>query len=297
MPYSAPEHLKTEAPFTNELEFYTTSNMRDFTGLNGPPADTARPGTSQFYSNTEIIPTGYNEQFGWKSVDREEPTRTGTSSGQRANNPHPKESFMVWKFPNTGASREELSQMKKNLMTEICKDKLNSTYQGDYKGLQQGQREQQDLEKYKSFLSGQQHVPERTLNTTVRADFRQPKQNIHLAGNVSRYGANAKKMHTALGAVPTVVDGSPLLDLNLRTSYAEGFQDKSGSCILKPSAIPTLNKYMSTAQEGDKHILQNMLSSLEGMKLQERFQAPAEEVSQGTVQLERLSEFDGPSWK
>ena len=43
-------------------------------------------------------------------------------------NPHPKETFMVWKFPNKLPTAEQL-KLKEQLMEEICQDKIRSTYQ------------------------------------------------------------------------------------------------------------------------------------------------------------------------
>ena len=43
-------------------------------------------------------------------------------------NPHPKETFMVWKFPSK-VPIEENGYPNEHMMKEICKDKIRSTYQ------------------------------------------------------------------------------------------------------------------------------------------------------------------------
>ena len=85
MSYSAPDHLSTDEYNTSSgpTDFYLTSNKRDYTGLSGLPAINARPCTSKFYTKTDTGETGYKEEFGWKTVVKEECMRTGTSSGNR----------------------------------------------------------------------------------------------------------------------------------------------------------------------------------------------------------------------
>nr|XP_006814978.1 PREDICTED: uncharacterized protein LOC102805685 [Saccoglossus kowalevskii] len=82
----------------------------------------------------------YDEQFTWKPPSKREPIRAGSSSGNRRNNPHPHESFMVWKFPKGVPEDQKLypSDLTDSMMDEICMDKCKSTYQDDYLGLPQG---------------------------------------------------------------------------------------------------------------------------------------------------------------
>ena len=88
MAYSLPDRLPGKQNGANNTQ-YETSNMRDYKGLNGIPAQNARPGTSTFYTDTHTGDTKYTDDFAWKTIEREQSTRAGSASGQRKNNPHP----------------------------------------------------------------------------------------------------------------------------------------------------------------------------------------------------------------
>ena len=175
MAYSLPESLpgnKTNKELTMQ---YETSNMRDYQGLSGIPAQNARPGTSNFHTNTKTEDTKYSEDFGWKTVDRDNPHRAGSASGQRKNNPHPLETFMVWKFPDKILESDHA--IKESLLKELCEDKIRSTYQVDYMGLNQG--EETTFRQPENFVTHvQKHIPPKTLNSTVRVDYQSPNTDL-----------------------------------------------------------------------------------------------------------------------
>ena len=60
-----------------------------------------------------------------------------------------------------------------------------------------------------------------------------------------------------------MVNDSPMLSLQLRTSYGKEFDGDLHDSVLKPSAIATLNKVMSKAEEKDCRVLESMLHLLE----------------------------------
>ena len=97
-----------------------------------------------------------------------------------------------------------------------------------------------------------------------------------------------------------MVNDSLMLSLQLRTSYGEKFDGDLHDSVLKPSVIATLNKVMSKAEEKDCRVLESMLHSLERMKINEMTgkSKPSQVYEQNdSGQLERLSEFNGPSLK
>lgn len=265
--------------------FYETSNMRDYKGLPGSPADNGRPGTSNFYSDTQTGETKYNEEFGWKSVTKETQERSGSSSGQRKNNPHPLETFMVWKFPNKMGMSNEM--MKKSLLKELCEDKIRSTYEVDYTGLKQG--EKTSFRQTENFITHvQKHIPPKTLCSTVRVDYQTPETDSHhLEGNTTRYGCNAKKVIPAVGVVPTVVHRSPLMRPTYETSYTDEFaNNEEDDFKVSVPQYPDIAQYTKNMSTKEKIVIQNM------------FDAVHREITEDEpAVVKRISGWDGPSWK
>ena len=69
-----------------------TTNKREFGATFGPPAENARPRTSKIFpSRSNNNSTTYQADFNAKNTKKEEGIRTGSSSGNRRNNPHPSE--------------------------------------------------------------------------------------------------------------------------------------------------------------------------------------------------------------
>lgn len=274
--YSVPENLpEKDCNITmNSHQFYETSNMRDYQGLPGKPAENARPPTSNFYSATDTGATNYTEEFARKDVMKEDFGRPGTCSGQRKNNPHPLETFMVWKFPNK-LPREEQIKIKEELMHEICQDKTRSTYQVDYFGQKQGDESKKSLPS--KFVNTQKNVvPDYTLNTTVRVDYQKPSYKGNLSGNTTRYGCNNKGRQPAVGVVPTVIQRSPLIKPAYDTSYTDEFANQK----YKNEPVTDLCKYMQNMSANEKKVIANMLEAINNKN-----------------PVERISSWDGPSWK
>jgi len=280
MKYSQPQKLieKSDTCFCDPKYIYETSNKRDYKGLDGEPACDARPPTSKFYSDTNTGETGYKEEFGWKSIIREKNNDwPEPSAGQRKNNPHPKETFMVWKFQNTDPNTEK--HTKDELLHEICQDKIRSTYQVDYKGLQQGQKKSaRDSAKY---LSEVKHEPPKTLNTTIRVDYQSPNFRDDLNGHTTRYGCNSNKRAPAKGAVPTCVRGVGTL---YDTSYSKEYIKKESKVKNSHYAHKDISEYLQNMSVNEKQVIANMLDSVKGNKTGDEVQ-------------NRISGWDGPSWK
>jgi len=284
MAYSIPDSLLVKQ--NNDIStLYETSNMRDYKGLPGSPANNGRPGTSNFYSNTNTGDTKYNEDFGWKTVETEIPTKAGSASGQRNNNPHPKETFMVWKFPHKISESDDV--MKESLLKELCEDKIRSTYQVDYMGLKQG--EKSTFRHPENFITHvKKHMPPHTLSSTVRVDYQTPETDLgNLQGNTTRYGCNAKKVIPAIGVVPTVIHRSPLMKPTYDTSYTDEFTNQEEDNIkVSVSQYPDLTQFIKNMSVKEKGVVNKMFSYVKkGVE------------DQPEVIQQRISGWDGPSWK
>jgi len=286
MAYSLPDRLPGKKHASNTQ--YETSNMRDYKGLSGVPAQNARPSTSTFYTDTQSGDSGYSEDFAWKTIEKEEPTRAGSASGQRKNNPHPLETFMVWKFPNK--ILESDNAMKAELLKELCEDKIRSTYQVDYMGLNQG--EETTFRQPENFVTYvQKHIPPKTLNSTVRVDYQAPENDLgNLQGNTTRYGCNSKKVVPAIGVVPTVIKRSPSMKPTYDTSYtAEYATQEEDDMKVYVDMYPDLTQYMKNMTTKEKDVVKKMLKAAQ--ETQEDNKGDGERVQ------ERISGWDGPSWK
>lgn len=81
--------------------------------------------------------THYDSTFNEKRpIDRAEPIRSGTSSGNRANNPHPTNEFMVFRFRPlklTANPNSDWSQpIGDKLLSQCIKSQMKSVYSSDY---------------------------------------------------------------------------------------------------------------------------------------------------------------------
>ncbi|KAM6987513.1 testis-expressed protein 26 [Tautogolabrus adspersus] len=127
---------------------YETSNKRQFVYRPNSAAEMLLSPTSTSFIDTfsqsgPLGSTVYKKDFCWKSVSKPESIRTGTASGQRRNNPHPSQSFMIWRLPREAARsidyvsfpwkcpRSE-GAIRKALTAQYC-----STYRCDFMGTPQ----------------------------------------------------------------------------------------------------------------------------------------------------------------
>lgn len=107
-----------------------------------------RPSSTQAFQAPYTVsgPIGnsnYRAEYCMKSAPMADHVRTGTSSGNRRNNPHPTEEFMNWRIPGQRRGEKKRSAAAFNLTDEImdrvCRGTLRSTYQADYLGAQQSE--------------------------------------------------------------------------------------------------------------------------------------------------------------
>lgn len=88
--------------------------------------------------------THYDTNFVWKptEIDHAKPIRTGTSSGSRANNPHPSREFMVFGFrkqknhpPTTSVHSSTYKwspPIGDKLLSQCIRSQMRSIYSSDY---------------------------------------------------------------------------------------------------------------------------------------------------------------------
>lgn len=258
-----PEKSKHSSTKNPEL-FYMTTNKREFGGNFGPPARSARPSTSKIFSSRNSdSSTTYRTDFSSKNDKKVKGIRTGSSSGNRSNNPHPSEAFITWKFASRFPS-VLCEEIDPEAMNEVCKDELKSTYQSDYTGIPQGVN---ICTVFEGDLVPSLYKPLNTLDSTSRYSYQVPVVRPTLSANFTRFGCNRNKYKPAVGAVPTVSYNSPQMHLYGQTHYSRDYVDKSA--VLKEksknyqhAAIPALDEYLKTAKPHERESLMQKLQSL-----------------------------------
>ncbi|KAM9359599.1 testis-expressed protein 26 [Symphorus nematophorus] len=148
--------------------------------------------------------TVYRKDFGWKPACKPECIRTGTASGQRRNNPHPSQSFMMWRLPRDSTQSSEYVVLPWKCPPsegEICKAltaQYRSTYRCDFMGMPQGCDRINNAEKRFAPKQSRRELPPST-ETEMRDNYRQPKRKPELL----HYSADPNV--ACHGIVPTVV--------------------------------------------------------------------------------------------
>ncbi|KAK3531892.1 hypothetical protein QTP70_034401 [Hemibagrus guttatus] len=119
---------------------YETSQKRDFISRPSSPVPVSWPTTSRAYRNPYALAdpigvTAYSEDFCWKPPSKPECIRTGTASGNRRNNPHPSQGFMVWRLP-PGLKLCENPPPEDEVKNALSAQ-YKSTYRNDFLGIPQ----------------------------------------------------------------------------------------------------------------------------------------------------------------
>ncbi|XP_020629597.1 uncharacterized protein LOC110066695 isoform X2 [Orbicella faveolata] len=259
----SPENRKHSYTKNPEL-FYMTTNKREFGGTFGPPAGNARPDTSKIFPSRENKNLStYQTDFNDKNVRKARAIRAGSAFGDKRNNPHPSEAFMIWKFPSR-LPPVHMEEINPETMQELEQGQLKSTYQSDYTGIPQGVNISTVFE---GDLVPALYKPPYTLDSTTRYTYQTPAVKSELAGNLTRFGCNKNKYKPAVGAVPTVSYNSPQMHLYGRTHYSRDYVDKSavlkeGSRKFQYGPIPTLDEYLKTAKPHERESLLRKIQSI-----------------------------------
>ncbi|XP_040902457.1 testis-expressed protein 26-like [Toxotes jaculatrix] len=154
--------------------------------------------------------TVYNKDFCWKPACKPDCNHTAAASGWRRNNPHPSQSFMMWRLPRDATRSPEYvmfpwkcppseEEIYKALTAQYC-----STYKCDFMGMPQGYNHTGYTERRLAPLCSRYRVPLST-DTEMRDNYRQPKQKPELMANHSHYSCNTDPKVACRGIVPTVV--------------------------------------------------------------------------------------------
>ncbi|XP_074838411.1 testis-expressed protein 26 isoform X2 [Carettochelys insculpta] len=233
----------------------------------------------------------YREEFCWKPYSKAEPIITGSSSGTRRNNPHPSQSFLVWRLP-----REEKPQSSKRLSPwtqpiskqeaeEAIRAKFSSTYKGDYLGLPQGFQIKNTIP-----------VPPHWKKITPEPPTTEFRHHYQVPGHIRdfmdfswKYGCNAKRHTPAKGIVPAVTFAHILNQENIKqmTTYQRDFGKEYFNVlsILNSLDPEKVNAYIESAPKQEKAILQHFLNTVCGSQY-EKFRTTSPSKKQEDKQFE-----------
>ncbi|XP_051253182.1 testis-expressed protein 26-like isoform X1 [Dicentrarchus labrax] len=182
---------------------YETSHGRQFVYRPNSAAEILLCPTSTSFidSYSKSGPFGstvYNQDFSWKSSCKPECIRTGTASGHRRNNPHPSQSFMMWRLPRDTARSSEYVGFpwkcppSEEEINKALTAQYRSTYRCDFMGM---------LQERKCAPKHSRREVRPSTDTEMRDNYRQPKQKPELL----RYRHSADPHVAGRGIVPTVV--------------------------------------------------------------------------------------------
>ncbi|CAM2095923.1 testis-expressed protein 26 isoform X2 [Lepidochelys kempii] len=254
---------------------YETTMKHEYPYRAPVETEAVRPRTAKGHVNPHQLsdPIGFNtyrEEFCWKPYSKAEPIMTGSSSGTRRNNPHPSQSFMIWKMP-----REEKPQPSNSLsrwtqpiskqeIREAIRAQFNSTYNGDYLGLPQGLQIKDTIPVPPDWKKRIPHPPA----TEFRHHYQAPAH-IHDFMDFSwKYGCNANRHIPAKGVVPTVTFSHIQNQENIKqmTTYQRDFGKEYFNIlsILNSLDPEQVNKYIERAPKQERAILQHFLNTVCG---------------------------------
>ncbi|XP_062513599.1 testis-expressed protein 26-like [Corticium candelabrum] len=233
-----------------------TTHQRDFPRkyINAP-GPIRPPSTQLFNSSHRLGPTSYNADYTSKSITRSLPVRSGTSSGNRRNNPHPQKPFTVWRFPSNLPRLCDTVEVNvpRRLIKRVCADKCKSTYQTEYKGVQQGDCPP-DIPGY---LLESVRVPRYNLDTLMRSTYNWPNVRPALKENTTRYGCNVDKSLAATGIVPTLSSCANRKPFWTLTTYSQDFNSNS----FKHQSKKRMNQTIHAASDNTVLSLMKMCNS------------------------------------
>ncbi|KAK1900302.1 Testis-expressed protein 26 [Dissostichus eleginoides] len=194
---------------------YETSNKRQFVYRPNLAAEIVLcpASTSITDSYSQSGPFGstvYSKEFCCKPACKPESIRTGTASGQRRNNPHPSQSFMMWRLPKDAAQSSEYVSFpwkyppSEGVISKALTAQYSSVYKCDYMGMPQVHDHINIAERRLAPLHSR-HEMQISTDTEMRENYREPKQKPELLGNFYHYSSSTNPNMSCRGIVPTVV--------------------------------------------------------------------------------------------
>ncbi|XP_049926525.1 testis-expressed protein 26-like [Epinephelus moara] len=253
---------------------YETSNRRQFIYRPNSAAEILLcPASTSFIdSYSQSGPFGstvYNKDFCWKPGCKPECVRTGTASGQRRNNPHPSQSFMMWRLPRDAARSSEYvsfpwkcppseREIRKALTAQYC-----SIYRCDFMGMPQGRTIDHINNAGRRFTLHSRHEgPLLSTDTEMRDNYRQPKQKPELLVNQSHHSCNTGPNMACCGIVPTVVQRHAQQKRSDLTNYDRfcGKRVNDVTCVIKSLLPQELQQLHRILPEEGKEAIKTVLS-------------------------------------
>ncbi|XP_059188052.1 testis-expressed protein 26-like [Centropristis striata] len=248
---------------------YETSNRRQFVYRPNSAAEIllCPKSTSFIDSYSQSGPLGssvYNKDFRWKPACKPECIRTGTASGQRRNNPHPSQSFMMWRLPRDAARSSRYVSFPWNCppsegeIRKALTAQYSSIYRCDYTGMPQGDDHINNAERRLAPLHSRKEMPLSTV-TEMRDNYRQPKQKPELLGNYSHYSCSTDPN---CGIVPNVVQRHAQQKRSDLTNYDRfcGKRATNVACVIKSLLPQELQALHRILPEEEKEAVRSALS-------------------------------------
>ncbi|KAK2846748.1 hypothetical protein Q5P01_009747 [Channa striata] len=184
--------------------------LRHFVHQPNPATEILLCPTSTSFIDSKSRPFGstvYNKDFRWKPACRPECIRTGSASGNRRNNPHPSQAFMMWRLPRDATRSPEYVTFPRKCppseeeIRKALTAQYHSTYRCDFMGRPQGPDHMNNAERRLDALHSRRHMSVCT-DTEMRDNYRQPQERPELLGKLCHHTEPSVACH---GIVPTVV--------------------------------------------------------------------------------------------
>ncbi|XP_066517321.1 testis-expressed protein 26-like isoform X2 [Hoplias malabaricus] len=274
---------------------YETSHRREFVYRPNYSTPVLRPMTSKSFRNSYDLAdpvgvTAYSEDFCWKPPSKSSCIRTGSASGNRRNNPHPSQAFMVWKIPPGRKLCENLPSEEE--VRRVLSAQYKSTYRTDFLGLPQGVI----MNRTHTPVKHSSYVPQ-SIETEMRFNYRKPILKAELQGNVSRYGCVPHRA-ASKGIVPTVIQKhiNNHKSRNQLTTYDQHYGGKctDPASVLKTLKPQELEHFWKTFPEKEKRMVQTFMQRTPSSSGQVKKAKNPAGASQAPPVLDRVSDWPGP---